>query len=531
MTADTEMIKAHLILALIAVLIALYFVYLVEDGKQEWSDLTFRKMLFSAIPAVIGGLLFIISVEDKWHFLMTLPFAFYTGMFCTFCGYQIVRDFRAAAALEPLPAPAPPPPPAPEPPPPETFPELPRKLRLEHMLILGGSGAGKSQLLSNLLTYDLFHPCSVVVFDSQGDLLDNILKVNVPRERIVYIDPTDVDHPIALSFFDFNTQGETNYERQKNFNSVVELLLFVLNSLDSSVTSKQELCLRMLIRLCLVIPNSTLHTLRELLTEKGFYRHQDHLIKLSDTAKGFFADEYLSRSFNETREQISRRVYTILESPLEAMFSSPKSRINMRQLLDDGHIILINTAKSFLKEQGSAFFARFMTAMVFQAIQERNPQRDNLEVFLYIDEAAPVISTQVTTILETGRKYKLGLTLAFQSLGQVPADLQHSIITNTAIKAVSGISAKDSRALAPDMNTTPEALMMTQRLSFYTYAKGTLSGWFKVGVGALQRMPQRRDLRELLKENRDKYARSPETKQSVKPPDEPSDDMSKFNRS
>lgn len=532
MTADTEQIKMHLILVLIAVLIALYFVYLVEDGKQEWSDLTFRKMLFSAIPILIFGLLFIISVDSKWHFLLTMPVAFYAGIFCTFCGYQIVRDMRAAEELQPLPAPAPPPPaPEPPPPPPEEFPEIDPRLRLEHFLILGGSGAGKTVLLSSLISQDLFQPRSVVVFDSQGDLLENILKVNVPRDRIVYIDPTDVDNPIALSFFDFNTGGHTNYEKQKNLNSVVDLLLFVLNSLDSSVTSKQELCLKMMIRLCLSIEGSTLQTLRELLTEKGFYKHQDSLKHLSDTAKGFFADEYLSRSFAETREQISRRVYTILESPLEPMFASPKSRINMRKLLDEGSIILINTSRGFLKDTQSAFFARFMIAMIFQAIQERNPQKDNMEVFLYIDEAAPVISSQMDAILSVSRKYKMGVCLAFQSLGQIPTDLQHSIITNTAIKAVARVSAKDARTLAADMGTEAEVLMMTQRLNFYIHSKGNFSGWFKLEPGALQRMPQRRDMRELLKENRDKYARLPEKKQDVKPPDEPSDDMSKFNRS
>ena len=407
------------------------------------------------------------------------------------------------------------------------FPEIPKAVRLEHMLILGSSGSGKTQLIETLLAQDIFTPSSVIVFDSQGDLLQEILKVDIPKDRIVYLDPTDVENPIALSFFDFKTSGLTPYEREKNFNSVVELLLFVLNSLDSGVTAKQELCLRMLIRFCLVIPNATIHTLRELLSEQGFKRYTVHLNKVSETAQHFFKDDYLSKSFGETREQISRRVYTILESPLERILSSPKSRVNMRELLDNGSIVLVNTAKSFLKEQGSAFFARFITALIFQAIQERDPRKQNLDVFMYIDEAAPIISEQITSILETSRKYRLGVTLAFQSLSQIPTEFAQSIITNTSVKAVSGISAKDSRALADDMKTRPEVLLSMQKLQFFLYVKGSVSNAYHVPINELQYSPQRSDLAAVLKHNRNRFCRQ-EEKKIIATPD---DDINTFNKS
>lgn len=425
-----------------------------------------------------------------------------------------------------------PPTPKPEKPTRVVFPEIPKSLRLEHTLILGSSGSGKSQLIQTLLAQDLFTPCSVVVFDSQGDLLQEILKVDIPKERIVYLDPTDVDHPIALSFFDFNNGGITNYEREKNFNSVVELLLFVLNSLDSTVTAKQELCLRMLIRFCLIIPNCTIHTLRELLSEQGFKRYSVHLNKVSETAQHFFKDEYLGKSFGETREQISRRVYTILESPLERILGSPKSRVNMKELLDGGSVILVNTAKSFLKEQGSAFFARFITALIFQAVQERDPRRQNTDVFLYIDEAAPVISEQVVTMLETSRKYRMGITLAFQSLSQIPTEFAQSIITNTSVKAVSGVSAKDARALADDMHTIPEILLRTRKLEFFLYIKGMFGITQRIEINELEHAPARTDLRALLQYSRARFSRQEPTKETSPKniPDSPDNDIDVLNK-
>lgn len=461
-------------------------------------------------------------LTDVWFFGYGFAITFLIAVF-------VVSLFEEREAKS-LPATAGPPVPTPEPTP-APF-AIPDKLRMEHALVLGGTGSGKTSLLADWIAKDLHKPCSLIVFDSQGDLINNILKADFPRERVVLIDPTDVRHPIALSLFDFAGQGTTQYDREKNYNSVVELLLFVLSSLDSDVTAKQELTLRMLIRFCLVIPDATIHTLRDVLSEEGFKRHAPHLEHLSETGQAFFRQEYLTKSFGETREQIARRVYSILESaPLERMFSSPTSKIDMREILDTGSVVLINTAKSFLKEQGSAFFARFMTAVIFQAIQEREVRANNMEVFMFIDEAAPVISSQTATILETARKYKLGLTLAFQSLGQIPSDLEHSIISNTSIKAVCGISAKDARALADDMRTKADVLMQTRPLTFYTYAKGYGSALIPVEPGALDRLPRRSDLRQLLEENRAKYAHEPRKPRQPDPrPTSPSDDIEAFNK-
>jgi len=444
---------------------------------------------------------------ESWFYatLIWLAFGASAGALILSGWFQYITYFEKNQ--EPPPLPVLPPEPEPEPPPePPKF-EIPDALRLEHTLVLGGTGVGKTQLLSSWIAEDLRKPCTLVVFDSQGDLIHKILRVRFPRERAVVIDPTDVDHPIALSLFDFNTGGDTAYEREKNFNSVVELLLFVLESMDSSVTAKQRLPLEMLIRLCLVIEDATIHTLLDLLTDDKFKVHAPHIGKLSRTAQEFFKNEYMGSGFKETREQIRRRIYSILSNTaLERMFSAPRTKLNMREILDNGSVVLINTARSFLKDEGSAFFTRFITALIFQAIQERDPGGDYLPVFLYIDEAAPVMSEQTSNILETGRKYKLGLTLAFQSLGQIPKTVEHSVISNTSIKAVCGISAKDARALADDMHTEPEALMGLRKLEFFTHLKGGQSAVIDVEYGSLDRLPKRDDLKALLRENRERFA-------------------------
>src|SRR3954462_9861032 len=83
-------------------------------------------------------------------------------------------------------------------------------LRFEHMHVLAGSGHGKTQTLQYLIaSHDLAEVAagkrSVIVIDSQGEMIDKLLhlaELSPSRkelsERLVYIDPTDLDFPPAL---------------------------------------------------------------------------------------------------------------------------------------------------------------------------------------------------------------------------------------------------------------------------------------------------------------------------------------------
>src|SRR5438876_889331 len=58
---------------------------------------------------------------------------------------------------------------------------LPFHARFEHAMIVGGSGHGKTQLLQQLILNDFAQlregKASIIVIDSQGDLLRNILSL------------------------------------------------------------------------------------------------------------------------------------------------------------------------------------------------------------------------------------------------------------------------------------------------------------------------------------------------------------------
>lgn len=342
---------------------------------------------------------------------------------------------------------------------------IPTEARFEHHHIVAGSGHGKTQTLQYLIGQDLAAVAegkrTVIVLDSHGDLIRNIsnLAEFAPdgplHERVVIIDPTDVEWPVSLNLFDVGIerlQGYDMLERERLTNSILELYDFVLGTLLSAeMTQKQNVIFRYVTRLMLHIPDATIHTLRDLMEPGSQVRFAEHIVKLTGSARHFFETEFASKEFEQTKKQVLRRLWGILENQtFERMFSHPRSKLDLFTEMNAGKVILINTAKDLLKEQGTEIFGRFFIAMIAQAAQERAtlPADERLPTMVYIDEAADYFDRNIGLILAQARKMNVGMVLAHQYLGQLDPKLQEAFGANTAIKFAGGVSAKDARALA-----------------------------------------------------------------------------------
>ncbi len=366
---------------------------------------------------------------------------------------------------------------------------IPPKTRFEHHHIVAGSGHGKTQTLQYLIAHDLEAVTdgnrTVIVLDSQGDLIRTIssLKCFAPgeplHERVVIIDPSDIEWPVSLNLFDVGMDRLAGYaplERERLTNSILELYDFVLGTLLSAeMTQKQNVIFRYVTRLMLHIPDATIHTLRELMEPNSQVKFAEHIAKLSGTARHFFETEFAGKEFEQTKKQVLRRLWGILENQtFERMFSHPRSKLDLFSEMNAGKVILINTAKDLLKEQGTEIFGRFFIALIAQAAQERAtlPANKRMPTIVYVDEAADYFDRNMAQITQTARKYSVGMVLAHQFLGQLEPKLQEAFAANTAIKFAGGVSAKDARSLAPMLYCQPEFIEAQPKASFAAHVRG-----------------------------------------------------------
>ena len=404
---------------------------------------------------------------------------------------------------------------------------LPRKTRYEHHWIIGGTGHGKTQCNQNLILHDLLqvakNNATIVVIDSQGDLINNISRLslfapgNVLHGKLTLIEPKDIEWPVALNLFDVNMERVNAYTplmREQTINGIIELYDFVFGSLlEAEMTSKQSTLFRYITRLMISIPDANIQTLRQLVEKDGYDRYKKHIAKLTGTARAFFETECRSREFEQTKKQVLRRLWGILENQtFERMFSHPRNKLDIFSEMNEGRVILISTSKDLLKENGSKILGRFFIAMIVQAAIERASisEEDRMPTFIYIDECQDYLDHNIALILEQARKQKVGMILSHQYLGQLDPKLQQAFAANTSIKFAGGVSTKDARQLAPDMRTTHEFIENMPVGSFAAYAKGTTSNAvaYKTTFGALEQLDRMTEdeFAQIRSEMREKYA-------------------------
>jgi hypothetical protein len=173
---------------------------------------------------------------------------------------------------------------------------------------------------------------------------------------------------------------------------------------------------------------------------------------------------------------VVRRLYGILSNAtFRRMFSHEKSKLDLFSEMNSGKVILIDTAKDLLKENGTEVFGRFFIALIANAAQERatlHPSK-RLPCFVYIDECHDYISSDanVTAILEQARKQNVGLILAHQYLSQISQGVLESLFSNTSIKFVGGVSDRDAHAVARELRCAPSFIQQQQTGSWAAYVK------------------------------------------------------------
>lgn len=404
--------------------------------------------------------------------------------------------------------------------------------RYEHMHVIGGSGHGKTQLLQHLIYRDLTReaPPALIVIDSQGDMLRKIQRLELftcepLADRLVIIDPEDVEYPPALNMFDMTNArlaGYSRAHREQIEAGVIELYNYVFGALAAELTQKQGTAFAFVSRLMLSIPGATIHTLRELMEDEAQSldrsRFAEHIVKLDPTALAFFENQFFSRAFQQTRQQIARRLYGVLQVPaFDRMFSAATNKLDMFEAIQSGRIVLVNTSKALLKSDASALFGRYMIALAMRAIFERVAVRRHDPAFLIVDEAAEYFDDNLETLLSQARKYNMGVLFAHQHLEQLSPPLRSSVAANTSIKLAGGVSDRDARALAPDMRTSADFVTSARKCErsteFACYVRNMTDMAVKLTIpfGTLESVPRmsRQAHAALIDRNRERYATSP----------------------
>lgn len=412
---------------------------------------------------------------------------------------------------------------------------IPRATRFEHCIITGGSGHGKTQLLQRLILDDLDaeDPPSLVVVDSQGDMLEKIARLERFTEReLIILAPSDAP---ALNIFDINQQRLRRYgkeQREQVLNHTLETFSYLFNSIiGADLTVKQATLFNYLIYLMLAMPESmgrsaTLLDLMKLMDDAEPYRPA--IEALDPIPRDFFLRDFHAKQYVQTKEQIRYRLQAIVGNPtLARLFLAPANTVDFFDELNRGTVILVDTDKAFLGAKNSSYLGRIAIALILQAILERAATPGfKRPVHLYVDEAGEYFDKSIDTFLTEARKQSAGITLAHQYLGQMAPELRGSVAANTSIKFAGGLSNQDAKAVAADMRTDPQFILDQPKLTFACHIRGHTKRAVALTVtpGMLEDEPAmtEEEYRAMRARNRERVSATFELPDVPEPPEPPS---------
>ncbi|MBI3963387.1 MAG: type IV secretion system DNA-binding domain-containing protein, partial [Candidatus Kerfeldbacteria bacterium] len=319
--------------------------------------------------------------------------------------------------------------------------------RRRHMYLIGKTGMGKSTTLENMIVQDIQSGQGLAVIDPHGDLIEKVLDY-VPTSRIndvVYFNPSDITYPMAFNVLETVTP-EQRYLVASGLMSVFKKIW------ADSWGPRLEYVLRNTILSLLEYPGTTLLGINRLLVDKLFRRKV--VSKITDPIiKAFWIDEYAAYSANFRTEAISpiqNKVGQFLSSSvIRNIVGQPKSTIDLRDVMDNHKILLMNLAKGRIGEDNSALLGAMMITKIQLAAMSRVnvPESERSDFLLYVDEFQNFATESFAAILSEARKYRLDLIIAHQYIEQLEEEVRAAVFGNVGTIVCFRVGAADAEFL------------------------------------------------------------------------------------
>jgi len=384
--------------------------------------------------------------------------------------------------------------------------------RRRHMYLIGKTGMGKSTIQENMIIEDVKAGHGVAVVDPHGDLAEKIIEY-IPTDRIndvIYFNPADMEYPIAFNVVE---QVEPHLRHL-----VASGLIGVFQKLwADSWGPRLEYILRNSILAVLDYPGSTLLAVTRMLSDKPFRRKV--IAKIQDpVVKAFWVNEfagYADKFAAEAVSPIQNKVGQFLSSSLiRNIVGQVKSSINMREIMDEGKILIMNLSKGRIGEDNSSLLGSMMITKIQLAAMSRvsTPEKERKDFYLYIDEFQNFTTDSFANILSEARKYRLSLIMANQYIEQLGEKVKAAVFGNVGTLIVFRVGAADAEELVKEFSPTFTEEDIVNLPKFEIYLKlmidGIASDPFSArGLPPLSEEEKAGNTEKVIKVSRERYAK------------------------
>ncbi len=330
--------------------------------------------------------------------------------------------------------------------------------RRRHMYLIGKTGMGKTSLMENMVIQDIRNGHGVAFLDPHGDSVQRILDC-IPPSRIndvVYFNPADLEFPVAFNILE---AVDAKYKHL-----VASGLMGVFTKIWANLWSaRMEYILNNTVLALLDSPGNTLLGITRMYVDKKYRKKIVDNIK-DPVVKSFWVDEfanYNEKYRTEAIAPIQNKVGQFLSSGIiRNIVGQPKSTIDLREVMDQRKILIMDLSKGKVGEDNSALLGAMIVTKLQLAAMSRTdiPESERKDFYLYVDEFQNFATDSFATILSEARKYRLNLIVGHQYIAQLENDkntkVRDAIFGNVGTIVVFRIGAADAEFMETEFDPT-----------------------------------------------------------------------------
>ena len=325
--------------------------------------------------------------------------------------------------------------------------------RRRHMYVIGASGMGKSVFLKNIAYQDMVEGKGFCFIDPHGDVTEELLSM-VPEDRIddvIYFDPSDMEFPIGMNMLEAKTPEEKDFIVQEGINMLYSLYdpghTGIFGPRGEQMFRNAALLLMSDPKgaTFLDIPSPFIN--KDLVVDKLKYVTDRDLFD-------YWTKEFpASQKSNDAGEVITW--FASKWSPfkqntmMKRVLGQIKSGFNIREIMDQQKILLVNLSKGKLGELnskllGMIFVMKFQTAAMSRV---DTPEHDRKDFCLFVDEFQNFSTESFESILSEARKFRLNLIVANQFMTQLTDKIREGVLGNVGTIVAGRVGVTDAEML------------------------------------------------------------------------------------
>lgn len=354
--------------------------------------------------------------------------------------------------------------------------------RQRHMYVVGQTGTGKSTYLENLALQDMLSGGGFAFVDPHGDTAEKLLAM-VPKERtedVIYFCPADMDYPMGLNLFEFNTPDQKDFLIQEALDMLHKL--YDPNQQGIMGPRYDHIFRNAALTIMADPAGGTFVDIPKLFRDPKYV--QQKLQHVTDkTVIEFWQKEMpAAQRSNEFGEVVSWFVSKfgafLSNEMMRNIIGQTKSAFDLRDVMDNKKILLVNLSKGRTgdlnsKLLGMVFVMKFQAAAMSRA---NIPEDERIDFSLYVDEFQNFATDSFATIMSEARKYHLNLIVANQFTTQLTPEIRDAVFGNMGTIVSFRIGQNDVESLTQYFQPTFDGDDLLRVPNFNTIVRTLIGG-------------------------------------------------------